>query len=75
MAPAVQTEATGTSDIEFNPDDNDLSWDIEIDGIEESDIIAAHIHGPAPEGQNAGVLITLKNQTFYFYLFNFLFII
>lgn len=61
MVPTVDTEATGEAELTL--DDTELSWDIEIDGIDEENIIAVHIHGPAPEGENGPVIFTLKNQT------------
>jgi hypothetical protein len=54
--PPVDTEGTGSATMEFDPSSNELSWSIEFTGLSGA-ATAAHFHGPAAEGTNAGVLV------------------
>lgn len=56
--PPVETEGTGSATMEFNPSSNELSWSIVFSGLSGS-ATAAHFHGPAAEGTNAGVLANI----------------
>lgn len=57
--PAVQvvTSASGTARFEFDEDDDEMSYTIDVAGM--TGVTAAHIHGPASTSQPAGVLVTL----------------
>lgn len=54
-SPAVDTEATGEAD--FTVDGQTVDFTIDVEDITAA--TAAHIHGPAAAGTNAGVLVTL----------------
>lgn len=64
QVPSVQTSGSGTADLTFNPTTRHLSWTITYSGLS-SAVTMAHIHGPAPAGKNAGILLwlTKKGQT------------
>ena len=51
----VVTNASGSADFEF--DDGEMSYTIDVANI--TGVTASHIHGPAPAGEPAGVLVTL----------------
>ena len=59
--PANGSAATGTGIITVNTDTNILHYDIAHSGL--ANETAAHIHGPAARGMNAGVLLTLPAGT------------
>ncbi|MDB5945615.1 MAG: hypothetical protein JWQ33_641 [Ramlibacter sp.] len=54
--PATASTATGQAEVQFNENTNLLTWKVTYSGLTGS-ATAAHIHGPAPVGQNAGVVI------------------
>jgi Cu/Zn superoxide dismutase len=56
--PQVDTAATGSGTITVDTTSNMLSFDISFSGLSSNEI-AAHIHGFAPRGMEAGVLFTL----------------
>ena len=56
--PSVTTDGTGEATIEFNPSNNELSWTIEFSDLS-GPATAAHFHGPAAEGTNAGVQVNI----------------
>ena len=56
--PPVETEGTGSATMEFDPSSNELSWSIEFSGLS-GNATAAHFHGPAAEGANAGVQVNI----------------
>jgi hypothetical protein len=53
--PPRDTPAKGSA--EFQAIGGTVSWTLTVSGI--SNVTAAHIHGPAPTSQNAGVVVTL----------------
>ena len=55
VPPAVST-ATGSAELQFNENTNKVTWKVTYSGLTGS-ATGAHIHGPAPAGQNAGVVI------------------
>jgi CHRD domain len=55
--PAVQTTATGTAT--FTLDGHELTWHLEVSGIDNPTM--GHIHGGAP-GENGGVLVPLFRE-------------
>jgi predicted secreted protein with PEFG-CTERM motif len=54
----METEGTGTADVSFDSDTNELSWEIEFSGLS-GNATGAHFHGPAAEGANAGVQVNI----------------
>ena len=58
--PAVATPAKGTFTAKYNPASGLLMWNMNYDGLS-GPATAAHIHGPAAAGQNAGVMIGFNN--------------
>lgn len=54
--PATASSATGAAEVMFNENTNMLSWKVTYSGLTGA-ATAAHIHGPAAVGQNAGVVI------------------
>ena len=57
VAPVV-TAASGTGLVTLDTTTNQLDWNITFSGLSSSET-AAHFHGPAPIGANAGVQIAL----------------
>ena len=51
--PANDSKGTGTADVTYNKDTKTLSYKVDYSGLT-GDATMAHIHGPAPKGQNAG---------------------
>ena len=47
---------TGTAEVQLNRDNNQLSWKVTYSGLS-GPATAAHIHGPAAAGANAGVVV------------------
>jgi hypothetical protein len=60
--PPVNTSGTGSAEVQFNKDTNVLSWKVTYSGLSGT-ATAAHIHGPAAAGQNAGVLVPFTAVT------------
>ena len=58
--PPVETSATGMADVTWNADSKELSWSIEFSGLS-GPASAAHFHGPAAVGANAGPVITIED--------------
>jgi len=56
--PPVDTDGTGSATMEFDPSNNELSWSIEFSGLS-GPATAAHFHGPAAAGANAGVQVNI----------------
>ncbi len=55
-AEGVDSEGMGTGEFTFNPADNTLEYTVTYAGLT-GPAGAAHIHGPAPEGESAGVVV------------------
>ena len=55
VPPAVSS-ASGAAEVQFNENTNKLTWKVTFTGLT-GPANAGHIHGPAPTGQNAGVVI------------------
>lgn len=53
----VQTDATGNAEFDFDEDDEEISFRIDVSNM--TGVTMAHIHGPASTTQAAGVLVTL----------------
>lgn len=56
--PPITTDASGVGNFIINTADNTLHFDITVQGLSSTET-AAHIHGPAEIGINAGVLFPL----------------
>jgi hypothetical protein len=58
--PPVESAATGSGNITWNSETKELSWTIDFSGLS-GPATAAHFHGPADPGANAGPVITLED--------------
>jgi hypothetical protein len=59
--PPVETGATGTAKLTYNPATRVVTWDISYMGLS-SPATMAHFHGPAQPGKNGPVVIWLTKQ-------------
>ena len=59
--PPVDTAATGTAELTFDPATRVVTWNISYSGLS-SAATMAHFHGPAPKGKNAPPVIWLSTQ-------------
>jgi hypothetical protein len=57
--PPNDSGGTGTADIAYDTESKELTWTIEYSGLS-GPATAAHFHGPAPEGENAGVAVPIE---------------
>ena len=62
QAPPNASAATGTADIDYDPASKKLSWKLSYSGLS-GPATAAHFHGPAEAGKNAGVAVAIPNAT------------
>jgi hypothetical protein len=60
--PPTTTSGTGTADIDYDPASKKLSWKLTYSGLT-GPATAAHFHGPAEPGKNAGVAVAIPNAT------------
>jgi CHRD domain len=60
--PATTTSGTGTADIDYNPATKKMTWKLTYSGLS-GPATAAHFHGPAEPGKNAGVKVPIPNAT------------
>ena len=58
--PANTSAATGTADIDYDAATKKLSWKLTYSGLS-GPATAAHFHGPAEPGKNAGVAVAIPN--------------
>ena len=58
--PAVATAGKGMFTATYNKESSVLLWNMSYDGLS-GPATAGHIHGPAAEGQNAGVMAGFNN--------------
>lgn len=58
--PANTSSATGTADLDYDPTSKKLSWTVTYSGLS-GPATAAHFHGPAEAGKNAGVAVPIPN--------------
>jgi hypothetical protein len=56
--PPNDSKGTGTMDLAYDPATKQLTWSIKTDALS-ANAMAAHIHGPAAPGANAGVILNL----------------
>ena len=59
--PAVTTMGTGTVDVTYTPATKVVKWKVVYSGLS-GPVTAAHFHGPAIPGQNAGVVLPFKDK-------------
>ena len=59
--PPVTTKGKGTATLTFDTAKKKLSWNVKYSGLS-GPATAAHIHGPAAVGENAGVAIPFKGK-------------
>ena len=60
LATLGMAAATGTADIDYDPATKKLSWKLSYSGLT-GNATAAHFHGPAEAGKNAGVAVAIPN--------------
>ena len=60
QVPPNTSAATGTADIDYDPASKKLSWKLTYSGLS-GPATAAHFHGPAAAGANAGVAVPIPN--------------
>jgi hypothetical protein len=61
QVPPVTTSGSGTANMAFDPATRTLTWSISYSGLS-SAATMAHIHGPAPQGKDAGVQVWLSKK-------------
>jgi len=59
--PPATTPATGNAELMLNTNTNTLRWKVTYSGLT-GPATAAHIHGPAPRGANAGVVVPFSGN-------------
>jgi len=60
--PANASAGKGTADLDYDPATKKLSWKLNYSGLS-GPATAAHFHGPAEAGKNAGVAVAIPNAT------------
>jgi CHRD domain len=60
--PPNASAGTGTADIDYDAATKKLSWKLTYSGLSGA-ATAAHFHGPAEAGKNAGVAVAIPNAT------------
>jgi hypothetical protein len=61
-SPPNASTGTGTADIDYDPASKKLSWKLTYTGLS-GPASAAHFHGPAEPGKNAGVELAIPGAT------------
>jgi hypothetical protein len=59
--PPVQSAGKGSADVTLDSASKRVSWTVIYSGLS-GPATAAHFHGPAERGQNAGVAVPIPNQ-------------
>jgi hypothetical protein len=59
--PPNQSPATGEATVTLDPATNTITWSGTFSGLT-GPATAAHIHGPAPAGKNAGVILWISTK-------------
>jgi hypothetical protein len=62
QVPPNTSAGTGTADLDYDAASKKLSWKITYSGLS-GPVTAAHFHGPAAAGANAGVKVAIPNAT------------
>jgi CHRD domain len=60
--PANTSAGTGTADVDYDAATKKLTWTLTYSGLS-GPATAAHFHGPAEAGKNAGVKVPIANAT------------
>jgi hypothetical protein len=60
--PPNASTGTGTADVDYDPATKKLSWVLIYSGLS-GPATAAHFHGPAEAGKNAGVVVAIPGAT------------
>jgi CHRD domain len=60
--PPTSSTGTGTADLDYDAATKKLSWKLTYSGLT-GPATAAHFHGPAESGNNAGVEVAIPNAT------------
>lgn len=60
-APSTKSTGKGEATAKLDTETHELTVDVTFSGFS-SPVTAAHIHGPAPAGKNAGVVVPLGNS-------------
>ena len=60
--PPTTSAGKGTADIDFDAATKKLTWKVTYSGLS-GPATAAHFHGPAEAGKNAGVAVAIPNAT------------
>ena len=58
--PANTSAGKGTAEIDYDPASKKVSWKVTYSGLS-GPATAAHFHGPAEPGKNAGVAVAIPN--------------
>jgi CHRD domain len=61
QVPPVQTSATGTADLSYDPVTRVVTWNVTCSGLSGPPTMA-HFHGPAAAGKNGPVVIWLTEK-------------
>jgi hypothetical protein len=59
--PPTTSNGTGTASVTYDPATKTVTWEGQFSGLS-GPATAAHIHGPAEPGKNAGVIVPLSQQ-------------
>ncbi|MGH6671890.1 MAG: CHRD domain-containing protein [Xanthobacteraceae bacterium] len=59
--PPNTTGGTGTATVTLDSAGNKITWNVTFSGLTGA-ATAVHIHGPAPAGKNAGVMVWLSTK-------------
>ena len=59
--PPVESGGTGMADITYDTESMELTWTVEFSGLS-GPATAAHFHGPAAEGENAGPTVPIEGM-------------
>jgi hypothetical protein len=59
--PPTNSPGTGTADVTLDTDTNKVSWKVTFQGLT-GDPTAAHFHGPAKMGENAGPVVDISGN-------------
>ena len=60
--PPTTSTGTGSADVDYDPATKKLTWTLTYSGLT-GPASAAHFHGPADVGKNAGVKVAIPNAT------------
>ncbi|NOJ41235.1 CHRD domain-containing protein [Bradyrhizobium australiense] len=60
--PPNTSAGKGTAELDYDPASKKLSWKLNYSGLS-GPATAAHFHGPAEAGKNAGVAVAIPNAT------------